>query len=132
LGRHAVLDGYSRRGGVSHILVIVVVGVVGVVIIGSRAADPKFCAFGAVGVVGFVRVAAVGAADWRVGAGRALFTGREAAWVVFGAVWAGADGTDWLIFAEVGRVSIFLAVSALSAGSKGDVFFDSAFAVAED
>jgi len=80
----AILFGYFRHGGISR----VGCGIrVGVVVEGS-----DFDSFRAVGVTGLVGGLAVGAVDWRVGAGWAFLAGRDGAGVVFGLMGFRADG----------------------------------------
>jgi len=74
---------------------------------------------------------AVGAADWRVGAGWAFLAGRDGAGVVFGLVGFRADGAAGGLPAEGCRVSIALAVVALCASPVRDVVVELAFAVAD-
>jgi len=102
-----ILFGYFRHGGVSW----VGCGIhVRVVIEGS-----DFDSLMAVGVAGLVGGLAVGAADWRVGAGRTFLASQDGAGVVFGLVGFRADGTVGGVPAQGCRVSIALAVAALGA-----------------
>jgi hypothetical protein len=65
-------------------------------------------------IVGFVRLVAVAAFDWWVGAGHSALARGDGAWVGPGSVVLGANCASWFnCFAEFRVVSKLLAVGAL-------------------
>jgi hypothetical protein len=77
----------------------------------------QFDSFRTVRITGFVWCVAVDAMYWRVGAGRTFLASWECAWMIFGLVATGTDGTVGVVSTERSGMTITLAVMALSAST---------------